>query len=391
MNKRKTHIRRYNSKRDSARRNTTNTPTKVYNSGYDFVYKSTYESTLKQCNELLFVDDKNYANRGFYDWCVSNYEFCLDLIDKFLKKYKNIDAEQDYMLPEDYALKDVPEKLRETRLDNQTLPMPFKQEMYDKLMTCKKFKLCPTTYKERIKEDIYKPKAHKSNSTYASFTSWYVGQVDGHNILFKECVHYPISGAIVTQTNSKVGFPNMGGSYELKAILGGKENMVLDLVRCDHNPINEHINRIDYDNLKFLPNGQRIKGTHVHENSALFTAVAPYSILHADAFGLDTNKDVTFGHIILGMRSALRMESLDKQLLSDEYSQVPIANAIAGLDFGSNCVEDDTVKTFDEALKDYISSCTSPSQIRIKDIPCDVIATGQDGRLLEDKDLSMPN
>ncbi len=257
-------------------------------------------------------------------WCSREKDWCLEKIAEHMKLKTGVDIRQQFGLPEGFSMSDLPDGIETSKKDAQLNPLPFNQEFYEKLMACAKIRIAPTDNSLVKSRAVFKNwNLSKSEPDTKVLVNWLAGKVDGQLVLFKEIISYPIAGTLFDATNSSEGFPNIASSYELKAILGGDERFICELIRADYNPISPHRNFMREDG-KVLDEPDNLFGSHVHIVNDKFNCAFPSLYCHSDAKYLDIEnggKRMTFAQISNSLRNALNVRSRDYGLNYPAYSR----------------------------------------------------------------------
>lgn len=134
------------------------------------------------------------------------------IVENILRGY---DYRTNLPIPDSYKLSDLIEPNDPMGRIRISTAYNLSDEFLSKLFTCKKDILVPS--KTLVKKD------HTSTGTF------YIGKVDNQNIIFYERIY----------KNNK----NIGNSYYLCCLVGGKINMKIPLIRGDYRPDINHYNK----------------------------------------------------------------------------------------------------------------------------------------------------
>lgn len=331
----------------------------------DFFIKHLNDPTLKHD-----VYESTINIRKYHQWCLDNKRLCQQLMSENIKNKFNIDIYNQFGLPDNFCLSSISDNVRRSKYDEQGIPMPFSQKTLEEMLACEKYPLTPHIYRAVTKDEIYCKSKKHPDSVYGSVSTWYFGKVLGQPTLFKEIVNYPITGKIMVATKSSVGFPNAGGSYELKAIIGGKSELVMELLRGDYNPIAPHPNYINTKTGELYREPENIYGTHVHQANELFNVVYPNCSNSPDAIPMYIDRPrMTFGQMVCAIRDSANI--LDKNpVFNSEFEGSSVVAKTRDLSLGKKLIG-----TFESRLTiNTVKYKTEPYYSETKKIPCDKIA-----------------
>lgn len=310
--------------------------------------------------------------RKYHDWCLDNRRLCRQLMTENIVKKFGVDVYTQFGLPQNFSLGSISEDVRKSKHDEQSVPIPLGQKFIEEMLACEKHPLTPPISRVVTKDQIYPSKKKYPDSLYDSVTTWYAGNVMGQTMLFKEIVNYPTTGKIMTATRSDKGFPNSGGSYELKTLINGKSDLVMELVRCDYNPIAPHPNYLDKKSEDMLKVPENIYGTHVHIANELFNVVYPNSANSPDVVPMDIDKPrLTFGQVIKVVKDSVNVKNAEP-IFKSEYDSSSVVAKTSDVKYGKT-LSGNIETRLEENTAKYK---TTELYEETKDIPCDKVAKG---------------
>ncbi len=296
-------------------------------------------------------DDFNKGHRTFRE--MERIKVRIDHMGKFIlegnkytKRELGFDHKKHYGVPEGFSKVRIPQGLKGPDNDTQVLPMLYSDEFVEELLAIPKFKLWDTEKDRGIPS--YVKKKFEDGTTFHIFETYCAGVHGDQVVLFKEEVIYPTK----KNANGDVEEFKDYGSYELKAIIGGKHNGVLDIIRYDHNS-GSHGNAfkngyIEQDNFP-------IYGSHVHYHESGYNVIFPNKIDSSDAWQVDTS-DLTFFQGVVAIRNASNQVLCDPIMVDKDAAvqQVlkPIAPKVyeANEKYGVASLTGSFIDRFDDAL-----------------------------------------
>ncbi len=250
----------------------------------------------------------------------------VEKIDAYCNRHLGFNHKTSFGIDDKYSIGDIPTVFSGPDYDTQKLPMGYNDEFREKLMACPKYRVFETM-KMRALPNFVKSKA-KVDTQFHIFETYYVGVVDGQAVLFKEEVMYPtkrnpITGSEREEDGAYVGYTQNSGDYELKAIIGGSANGVLELCRFDHN--RQHGNVFDSSGNCGIHN-YPINNSHVHYNTLMFQVAFPNSQDSADAYEVNT-RELSFPLCVRAIRNSLNMPMMQTLLHTGIDEKTSIADA----------------------------------------------------------------
>ena len=214
--------------------------------------------------------------------------------NKYTKRELGFDHKKYYGVPENFSKVRIPQNLKGPDNDAQVLPMLYSNQFVEELLAIPKFKLWNSDKDRGIPH--YVKKKFDDGTTFHIFETYCAGVHKDQVVLFKEEVIYPTKKNAMGEVEDFKDY----GSYELKAIIGGKHNGVFDIIRFDHNS-GSHGNAfkggfIWQDNFP-------VYGSHVHYHESGYNVIFPNKIDSSDAWQVDTS-DLTFFQGVIAIRNA---------------------------------------------------------------------------------------
>ena len=262
-----------------------------------------YENEITNGNNPVFYKGpRNFDQMRRINIRLNNIEAFMRVGDEHTKHVLGFDPYTSYGIGPNYSYKKIPERYFGTDCDSQHLPIFYSKAFLEELMRVPKYKLYPTS-KQRGVPDYVKRK-HGTGNLYHMFENFYGGIVCGQTVLFKEVVIYPTRKdfSAKLEEDSQFGYVQNYGSYEWKAIIGGKDGGILDIIRYDHNP-NSHGNAFDSEG-NILRDNVAVVGSHVHTRDYRYDVVFPCKMDSSDAVPVDS-RGLQFLKGVMAVRNAL--------------------------------------------------------------------------------------